>query len=279
VRLRASRAGFHRETDLYPAIKAYLAAQGYEAKGEVCGCDIVATRGDEPPVVVELKRAFNLTLLLQGVDRLALTDRVYLAVPRAGRRTAGVSVYRRDVRALCRRLGLGLLTVARGRSGFDVEVVLDPLPYRPRRHSRRLARLMREHRRRTGDPTPGGITRTPIMTAYRQEAVRCALLVQAGGTATLRSLRQSGVVPNAPRILQRDYYGWFRRVGRATYGLTDRGAGDLARLASAGGLPGLHAPAGSPTSAPAGSPSSAPSGPLDDGQAPRARYAVASEKP
>jgi hypothetical protein len=241
VPLRASSAGFRLESDLYPAIKAYLAAQGYEAKGEVCGCDIVATRGDEPPVVVELKRAFNLALLLQGVDRLALTDRVYLAVPRPGRHTAGVSVYRRSVRALCRRLGLGLMTVARGRSGFDVEVVLDPLPYRPRKHGRRLGRLMREHTRRTGDPTRGGVTRTPIMTAYRQEAVRCALLVQAGGTATLKSLRESGLVPNASRILQRDYYGWFRRLGRGTYGLTDRGADDLARFESAGALPEVRA--------------------------------------
>jgi hypothetical protein len=72
------------ESDLYPAIKAFLEKQGYTVKGEVKGCDVVGTRGVEPPVIVELKRSFNLALLLQGIDRLAVTDRVYLAVGRPG---------------------------------------------------------------------------------------------------------------------------------------------------------------------------------------------------
>ena len=71
-----------RESDLYPPVKAFLEAQGYEVKGEIGGCDAVGTRADEPPVIVELKLQFNLALVLQGVDRLSLTDRVYLAVTR-----------------------------------------------------------------------------------------------------------------------------------------------------------------------------------------------------
>src|SRR5207247_10293779 len=96
-----------RESDLYPAVKAFLEGQGYDVKGEIRDCDIVAARGDEPPVIVELKLAFNLALVLQGVDRLALTDRVYLAVARPpSRRAASAFVYRGGVRKLCRRLGL-----------------------------------------------------------------------------------------------------------------------------------------------------------------------------
>jgi hypothetical protein len=224
-----------RESDLYPAVKAFLEGQGYEVKGEVARCDVVATRGIEPPVVVELKLAFSLALLLQGVDRLAMTEHVYLAVARPSRRrAAGVSVYRGDVRALCRRLGLGLLTV--GGTG-DVEVVLDPVPYRPRIAGKRLARLLGEHARREGDPNRGGVTRTPLMTAYRQEALRCALLIDRRGHASLRALRECGLVPNAPRILRRDVYGWFQRVGRATYGVTERARRDMARFAEAGTLP------------------------------------------
>lgn len=49
-----------RETDLYPPVKAFLEAQGYVVKAEVARCDVVAVRGDEPPVVVELKTRFNL---------------------------------------------------------------------------------------------------------------------------------------------------------------------------------------------------------------------------
>ena len=67
------------EVALYAPIKTFLEAQGYEVKGEVEGCDVVAVRGDEPPVVVELKTQLNLSLVLQAVDRLAVSDVVYVA--------------------------------------------------------------------------------------------------------------------------------------------------------------------------------------------------------
>ena len=225
-----------RESDLYPPVKAFLEAQGYEVKGEVGGCDAVGTRGGEPPVIVELKLQFNLALVLQGVDRLSLTDRVYLAVPRPrGRRGPAVSAYHRHVRKLCRRLGLGLMTVETTPPG--VEVLHDPEPYHPRKKTERLGRLLGEHARRAGDPTRGGVTRTPIVTAYRQEALRCALLIRDDRCGSLKALRETGVVPNASRILQRDVYGWFHRVERATYALTERAARDIARFTASGALP------------------------------------------
>jgi len=220
----ASLATRPAETDLYPAVKAFLEAQGYTVKSEIRGCDVVALRGDAPPVIVELKLAFSLALLLQGIDRLSLTDRVYLAVSRPrGRRARGVSVYRREIRDLCRRVGLGLLTVA------------------PGRRTKELTRLLGEHARRAGDPNRGGVTRTPIVTAYRQEALRCALLIRQGGRANIKMLRETGVVPNVSSILQRDVYGWFRRRERATYELTDRAQQDIDRFAAAGTLPELGA--------------------------------------
>jgi hypothetical protein len=233
-----------RESDLYPAVKAFLEGQGYDVKGEIRGCDVVATHGDEPPVIVELKLAFNLALVLQGVDRLALTDRVYLAVARPpSRRTASAFVYRSDVRKLCRRLGLGLMTVAFGRRG-DIEVLVDPIPYRPRKDARRVRLLLGEHARRQGDPNRGGVTKTPIVTAYRQEALRCALLIEKSGRGSPKALRETGVVPNAARILGRDVYGWFRRVERGIYCLSDRARADIAGFAAAGRLPNVDQPAG-----------------------------------
>jgi len=231
-------ASSRAEADLYPAVKAFLEAQGYDVKAEVRGCDVVAVRGDEPPVIVELKLAFSLALLLQGVDRLTMTDRVYLAVGRPRGRRRG-SVLRRDVRDLCRRLGLGLMTVVPGRSAHGVEVIVDPVPYRPRRRTASLTRLLGEHARRVGDPNRGGVTRTPIVTAYRQEALRCAILIERGGQASLKALRETGLVPNASRILQRDVYGWFRRLQRATYALTDRARQDIGRFAASRALPDL----------------------------------------
>ena len=199
------------EVALYAPVKALLESQGYDVKGEVNGCDIVGTRGDEPPVIVELKRSFSLALVHQGIDRLAMTDAVYLAVGAWPRRQA-------EVRRLCRRLGLGLMVVTSGRA----DVVEDPLPYRPRRDARRASRLLREHQRRVGDPTSGGSTRQPIMTAYRQEALRCARLLEAGPMA-IRAMRPLADVPHAGAILRDDVYGWFERVERGTYALTPKG--------------------------------------------------------
>lgn len=199
------------EVALYAPVKALLEAQGYDVKGEVNGCDIVGIRGDEPPVIVELKRSFSLALVHQGIDRLAMTDAVYLAVGAWPKRQA-------EVRRLCRRLGLGLMVVTNGRA----DVLEDPLPYRPRRDVRRVGRLLREHQRRVGDPTSGGSTRQPIMTAYRQEALRCARLLEAG-PMVLREMRPIADVPHAGAILRDDVYGWFERVERGTYALTPKG--------------------------------------------------------
>ncbi len=61
-----------QEIDLYPPLKDYLVHQGYEVKGEVLHCDVIAVRGDESIVVVELKLSLNLSVLLQAVDRLKI---------------------------------------------------------------------------------------------------------------------------------------------------------------------------------------------------------------
>jgi len=200
-----------REVDLYPAVKAFLERQGFDVKGEVGGCDVVAVRGDEPPVVVELKLRFTLDLVLQALDRLRIADTVYVAVP-------AEAVRRRGIRPLCRRLGLGLLAIHGPRGVVDVAVA--PGPYRPPRDRRRAARLVSEHARRRGDPTPGGATRVPIMTAYRQEAIRIAEAL-APGPGTVAQVRRQAAAPNAGRILARDPYGWFERVERGSYRLRD----------------------------------------------------------
>jgi hypothetical protein len=208
------------ETDLYAPVKSFLEGQGYTVKGEVHSCDVVAVRAGEPPVVVELKRMFGLGLVLQGIDRLSLTDAVYLAVGCWPPRCAAV-------KKLCRRLGLGLMIVDRSR----VDVLLDPLPYRPRKNTRRAGRLLGEHARRVGDPNLGGSTRQPIMTAYRQEALRCAQMLAEQGPMALATMRAAGDVPNAGRILRQDVYGWFERVGRGTYTLSPGGVRGLERFA------------------------------------------------
>ncbi|WP_428681585.1 DUF2161 domain-containing phosphodiesterase [Reyranella sp.] len=208
------------ESDLYAPVKALLEGQDYVVKGEVRGCDVVAVRGEEPPVVVELKRTFGLGLVLQGVDRLALTDLVYLAVGQWPKQM-------KNVKKLCRRLGLGFIVVAKGKA----DVVLDPVPYVPRQNKRKAGRMLGEHARRVGDPNLGGqAMRAPLMTAYRQEALRCAELLAANGPMKVAALRKAGDAPKAAQILQQDVYGWFERVERGVYAITPKGREGLERF-------------------------------------------------
>ena len=221
------------EAALYPPVKAFLERQGYEVKGEVRGCDLVARRGEEPPVIVELKLRFNLPLVLQGVDRLALTERVYLAVPRPERRARGgpLAPERPEIRKLCRRLGLGLILVGLVRK--TVEVLEEPVPYRPRQAKSRALRLLDEFSRRVGDANIGGAVGVPLVTAYRQDALRCARVLSLYGPMRVGVLRALAGVPRAARILQRNVYGWFDRIERGIYRLTPKGDQALSRFAEA----------------------------------------------
>jgi len=209
-----------RETDLYQPVKSFLEAQGYTVKGEIGAVDVVAIRESEPPVLVELKLGFSLALVHQGIARQKLSDLVYLAIPKSAKARA-----LKDNLALCRRLGLGLLTV-RLRDGF-VEPLADPAPFTPRKSPKRSARLLREFARREGDPNKGGATRSGIVTSYRQDALKCAAYLKENGSSTGAVVAKATGVPTATRILAADYYGWFEKVARGVYGLR---AGDEGTL-------------------------------------------------
>ena len=211
------------ETTLYPPVKRFLEGRGFTVKGEIGGCDIVAVKAGDPPllVVCELKMTFNLELILQAVDRAAACDEVWLAArfSRHGKGREGDARYRN----LCRRLGFGMLGVT---DAGHVEMLVSPPLGAPRKNPRKRARLLLEHTRRRGDPTAGGSTRKTIMTAYRQRALECAADLAAGP----KRIRDVGVlIPEASKILPANYYGWFERTARGIYGLTKTGHAALAK--------------------------------------------------
>jgi hypothetical protein len=211
------------ETALYLPVKRFLEKLGFTVKGEIGGCDLVALSGDDPPIVVigELKLAFNLELVLQAVDRAAASDEVWLAAKMSinGKGRESDARYRN----LCRRLGFGMIGVT---SRGDVEVLVKPPTTAPRRDNKKRSRLVAEHQRRIGDPAMGGSTRSPIMTAYRQQALACASALSAG-PQRVRDLRAG--IPDAGKILLHNVYGWFDRTERGVYALTDAGRAALKR--------------------------------------------------
>lgn len=221
-----------KETELYAPIKAMLEGQGYDVKGEIGKADIVAVRHNdaglntssaEELVVVELKTAFSLSLFHQAIDRQNLTDQVYIAVPRATGRLFFKSL--QNNKNLCRRLGLGLITV-RMKDGF-VEIHLDPAPYKPKKSKIKTARLLREFSRRVGDPNEGGAARrTNLVTAYRQDALRCVHYLSEHGPTKASIIAKSTGVDKARNIMADDHYGWFERAqteAKGIYLLTPKG--------------------------------------------------------
>ncbi len=206
------------ETDLYAPIKTWLEGLGYEVKAEIAGADVVALRGEAEPVIVELKTGFSLALLQQAVARQAVSDAVYVAVPRWKGR-AGWRAFKGNL-GLCRRLGLGVLSV-RLRDGL-VQLHHDPAPYRPRKSPARRAALLGEFARRTGDPNTGG-TRGRLITAYRQDAERLRAYLAENGPSRGAEVARATGIPEATRMMRDNHYGWFRRLERGIYGLS----GDL----------------------------------------------------
>lgn len=208
------------ETDLYPPVKAWLETLGYEVKSEIGPVDVMALREGADPLVVELKAGFSLTLLQQAVARQAVTEDVYVAVPRWSGKP-GWRAFKGNV-GLCRRLGLGVLSV-RLADGF-VQVHADPATFHPRKSPQRRARLLKEFAARAGDPNLGG-TRGRITTAYKQDCARIqAHLAQHGPARGAEIARATGVT-RATRIMYDNHLGWFTRLGSGVYDLSETGRG------------------------------------------------------
>jgi hypothetical protein len=130
--------------------------------------------------------------------------------------------------SLCRRLGLGLMTV-RLEDGL-VEVHADPAPYKPRKSNIKKARLLKEFAKRTGDPTSGGATRQGLMTAYRQDALRCARVLSELGPTKAALVAKASGVDRARALMANNHYGWFERLATGIYGLCPKGSEALALL-------------------------------------------------
>ncbi|MCG7409799.1 DUF2161 family putative PD-(D/E)XK-type phosphodiesterase [Paenibacillus sp. ACRRX] len=305
-----------KETDLYAPIKSYWESRGFEVRAEVRHCDVVVLHPSMPehPIIIEMKASINLTLLLQAMERLKISSDVYIAAEQKRGKQAG----RRRLNAIadiCRRLGLGLMTVtfytrktpfvevfchpSRVAAGLAEGSLADQIPRqhktelqsdqaagqetimhteaevdtrdqtqspstsivlspgastyeiqdggavnysvnsndrgskaapKPKVRAARQSKLLREFAERSGDYNVGGSTKRPLMTAYREKALRLAAALAEGPNQPARLREQSGV-GDAAAILQHNYYGWFERTKRGVYTLTPEGTTALERYA------------------------------------------------
>lgn len=221
---------FKHETDMYQPVKALLEAQNYVVKGEIGKADIVAIKQDDDtrsPIIVELKTGFSLTLFHQAIERQSITDFVYIAVPKSTGRAFQKSL--KNNMGLCRRLGLGLITV-RPKDQFT-EIHLDPAPYSPRKSKAKQTKLLREFQKLMGDPNMGGQARKDpkgniLITAYRQDALTCLKYLSLQGAQKASIIAKHTKVETARLIMFNNHYGWFERAidrGRGFYQISPNG--------------------------------------------------------
>lgn len=207
-------------------------ALGYEVKGEVGAADMVAVplaKGQEEPVIIELKTGFTLSLFHQAINRQSMTDQVYIAVPRKTGKAALVAIRRNKM--LCRRLGIGLITVVLPSGKLTVHC--EPKPFTPRKIKARKSKLLSEFENRHGDPNEGGMTSVGLMTSYRQGALRCAKVLHDEGACKASYVAKMAGFDKARNCMASNHYGWFEKIDRGVYGLTADGARALEEHAAA----------------------------------------------
>ena len=200
-------------------IKRHFQNLGYVVKGEVGAADVMAVRGNEPAIIIELKLGFSLTLFHQATERLRISDHVYVAVVRP----EGKFGYKRLKlnQNLCRRLGLGLLTL-RVRDQF-VELHCMPEQYNPRKSAKKSKQIMKLFERLDGDPNSGGATRHGLVTGYRQDALKCATFLAISGASRGAVVAKETGVESATSLMRNNVYGWFDKVEQGVYALNSTG--------------------------------------------------------
>jgi hypothetical protein len=216
------------EVDLYKPIQTYLVRKDYQVYGEVKDCDIAAVKGDEL-VVVELKLTLNVDLLIQATKRQRLTDIVYIAIPKP--KYSLRSKRWTDICHLARRLELGLIVVSFSGKRSKADIILHPTPFDRRKsmqqNKRKRAALMTEINGRSADFNVGGSNRTKIMTAYKENCIQIACYLEQLGPLSPKALVQMETGSKTSSILTKNYYGWFERIKRGVYVISEKGKQEL----------------------------------------------------
>ena len=145
---------------------------------------------------------------------------------------SGLNKRRNKIIKLCRILGFGFLLVTVSKNTISyVTPILEPVPNQSG-NQQKSKRLLKEFKNRHGDPNTGGSAAMPLMTAYKQNALRIVNGLE-NGSKTISELRKKTGVHNTASILQKNFYGWFSRVGRGVYELSSTGiqsSKDYARI-------------------------------------------------
>lgn len=218
-----------KEEDLYAPVKNLFEKEGYTVRAEVGYCDIMAQKEDTV-IAVELKKSLNLDVIIQATLNQRISDLSFIAVPKPRRED-----FTKRFQNIChviRRLELGLILVSQVKKELYADIYIEPLYYErdmaKKAAGKRKEKLMSEFRERSGDYNVGGSTRCKKITVYREIAIHIAVLLEKNGQMSTKELRKAGTdVKKTTAILQDNYYGWFERISKGVFKLTEEGIKSL----------------------------------------------------
>ena len=215
-----------KETELFIPVKKLLLSQGFEVKGEVKDIDVLAYQKDVM-VGVELKTKISLKLIYQAIDRQKVLDQVYIAVPKDAIYHSK-SLYR-NFTHLLKRLEVGLIVVDQ-----DIaEVIIEAIPFdrnqsRSRYKKRKLS-IDKEFKLRKNKQNIGG-TKGKKITRYKELVIEIGSYLMENLKGSPKEIKEQTGIEKTASILQKNYDGYFERIDRGIYQLTDKGIKEITKL-------------------------------------------------
>lgn len=207
---------------MFQSVKSHLESLGFLVKAEVLHTDITAVK-DDLVIIVELKNDLNIKLLAQGCKGQKISDYVYLGIPKPSQKILYSKIFKDKIH-LVKRLGLGLIFV--DVIHFSAETYCDPIEMPIRRNKKKRQQLLKEFENRVTAYNVGGVSKTKIITSYRERALHIAYHLD-GEPKTIRELKVLTEDNKCQTILQKNYYHWFERLNRGIYSLSERGRAEL----------------------------------------------------
>lgn len=213
------------EEDMYDLVSNYFQELGYKVNGEVKACDITALKGDTL-IILELKKNLSVQLLIQAVKRQRLGDLTYVVVPKPKKFTKNRKF--QDMLYFLKRLSLGLIFC--DPSQDLLEVIQHPQDFdmmKSKKVSKKHRdRLIKEIQGRQTNLNKGGSRGKKLMTAYREDCIKILWLASRQEYIAPKDGVRLGIA-KSPSILRDNYYGWFQRIARGRYAITETGEGAL----------------------------------------------------
>lgn len=208
-----------KESDLYPPVFEYFISLGYDVQAEVKSCDLVAKKDGET-IVAELKTSFCLKLVYQAIERQSITDLVYIVIPRP---KGAKGAQWNSMLKLMKRLDIGIITVALDSELKAVDIVSVPAGTAKPKSSAKRASFNKEVDSRNLHINTGGVNKTKILTAYREKSIYILCLAEAFGEISPAQINKILNEPYAGNIVSRNFYGWFKKISKGVYAISDEG--------------------------------------------------------